>query len=372
MKHLTLSLVILVASLVAAACSSEPDPTSYAEMLRFVPDEADRRSVVVVIDYAALRALPLPEGTEGELTALEEIAIKAEQHLGIATLAPLGTYEASAFPEIAANWERYLGLAIDDIDQSLDAGQPGTRVGVAIGRFDRNAMVALLEQCTECVSPDVIEHAGVAYFDWGEGLGGDRRLEPPVFDHLGRGGQFQIDDAYVLRTLTAAAMTASLDARANDASVIERDDFRGLADALDGLEAHEDIEILSATFSDLHLGPDIVSGLAASGFAPASVKTALTQELLRPYSAYAVGIGRRDAESVALIVLAHDSEADAAENERRLDNRLATTTNIQNQPWSEVFSGWEIERDGTVIIATLEGGIHGASPYIPEPLLFHE
>jgi hypothetical protein len=75
---------------------------------------------------------------------------------------------------------------------------------------------------------------------------------------------------------------------------------------------------------------------------------------------------------VALIVLAHDSEADAAENERRLDNRLATTTNIQDQPWSEVFSAWAIERDGTVIIATLEGGIHRATPHIVEPLLFHE
>jgi hypothetical protein len=332
MKHLTLSLVILVASLVAAACSSEPDPTSYAEMLRFVPDEADRRSVVVVVDYAALRALPLPEGTEGELTALEEIAIKAEQHLGIATLAPLGAYEASAFPEIAANWERYLGLAIDDVYQTLYAGPPHNRVGVAFGGFDRGAMVALLEQCTECVSPDVIEHAGVAYFDWGEGLGGGERFEPPVFDNLGQGGQFQLDDAYVLRTLTAADMTASLDARANGASVIERDDFRGLADALDGMEAREDLEILAVTFSDLHLGPEIVSGLAANGFAPASVEIALAQELLRPYSAYAVGIGRRDAESVALIVLAHDSEADAVENERRLDNRLATTTNIQDQP----------------------------------------
>ena len=65
--------------LLGSGCGGEEaDPGSYAEMLRFVPDEASYRHRVTIVDYEALRALPLTADAPTDPTALERLDLAVE------------------------------------------------------------------------------------------------------------------------------------------------------------------------------------------------------------------------------------------------------------------------------------------------------
>ena len=61
----------------------------------------------------------------------------------------------------------------------------------------------MIADCAECPEPEILEHAGIEFYSWGEELklSIDRSLQPPAFDLLGRGSRIAVLDSLVLRTV---------------------------------------------------------------------------------------------------------------------------------------------------------------------------
>lgn len=372
---LPLTFVLL---LLAAACdTSNAGIASHEGILALIPDEPERRDAVWVVDYAALRELPLPSDApdEDSLTPIQDLTLRAREHARLHRIAPLASISASAFPEIEENWNTGLNFSIDDVDLDVHAGHsPAFPLGAAIGNFDATAIDEHVRACGQCTQPTRRTRDGTTYYDWGDGLVAGDRLSPPVFDNVGRGGQYLFTDRYVLRADDSSTFTSALDARDTDDSLQGNPTFVQLARTLDDLEA-KGIELLVAVMSDTHQGPSIHGELVDGqhdATRQAVVDAAFAVPLLVPYEAYALAGGIREGESVTVFVFVHRSTDAATENAGRLDERLASTRFWDGTSWSTLFGGWEIEANGTTVIATLDGLPRWEGPALGDPLLFHE
>ncbi len=371
MRNAWLALLGLLLTIATACGDSEPDLNSYSELLRFVPNDPEYRRWITVVDYEALRSLPPPDNSEG-LTAVQDLALRANTYATGLAIEPLGSRAAVAFPEIPANWDTAFGLTVDDADRSLVTGSPPQTVGVLVGSFDADAMVDRLKACDECTQPAEVTRGRNSYYDWGSGLGTGERFALPVFDNLGRGGTYRFTDRYVLHAFDREPITSSLDAITEGTSALEHPGLKQLADALDDISRREDIELLGANLTDIDSGPLGRSIFDESMLEHPTVQSALEEPLPRPHRGVALAVGLRDGEPIAALVLAHSTEANAEENVARLNERLTTTVDWEGRLWSASFPSWEIETDGATLIATLEGEAVLPIALGPTPLLFHE
>lgn len=371
MRNAWLAFLGLLLTIATACGDSEPDLNSYSELLRFVPNDPEYRRWITVVDYEALRSLPPPEDRDG-VTAVQDLALRANTYATGLGIAPLGSRAAVAFPEIPANWDTAFGLTVDDADRSLVTGPPAQTVGVLVGDFDAEAMIDSLEACDECIQPAEVTRDRNSYYDWGSGLGAGERFGLPVFDNLGRGGPYRFTDRYVLRAFDRESMTASLDAITEGTSALEHPGLKQLADALDELAQREDIELLGANLTDIDSGPLGRSIFDERVLEHPTVQSALEERLLRPHRGVALAVGLRDGEPITTLVLAHSTETNAEENVARLNERLTATVDWEGRLWSATFPSWAIETDGATLIATLEGEAVLPIALGPTPLLFHE
>ena len=117
------------------------------------------------------------------------------------------------------------------MEQSILAGEPPYVLEVASGRIDPEATESSLSRCTECEEPEIHEHRGVEFYSWGDDLRPnlDKRLQPPVFDELGRGGRIAVLDSLVLRTLWTQGMRSLIDAYRNNRDSLADDPDLALA-----------------------------------------------------------------------------------------------------------------------------------------------
>jgi hypothetical protein len=373
------ALLLLALAPATSACDSDPDLASHEGILGLIPDDPDRRAAVFTVDYAALRRLSTPTEAIGSiddtLSPLSRLNLAAQEYAGLDSLTPLGSRGVDAFPEIVRNWETGLGLSIDDFDLDVRAGGDAA-LAAAVGRFDADAIDAHLRDCAECMQPQRPTRDGTTYYDFGDGASGVRRLEPPVYDNLGRGGQYLFTDRYILHAFDSTLFEPAFDARGTDASLEGNPTFVELARTLDHIEAPEDVELLASIMSDLHQGPDLygpaIEELSAER--RAVVDEALAIQLLRPYTALAVAVGLRDDEQqITVVVLTHETPEAATENQARLLERLDSTRSWDGRPWTDLFSSWDVEVDDSTLVATFEGsprweiaGVYG------DPLLLHE
>src|SRR5690606_8669030 len=120
------------------------------------------------------------------------------------------------------------GLSVLDVKQWLEAGEPPDRLVAMRGAFDPDGFASRLAACGECAPADVSEHRGWPVYGWGEESGQDlgRRLQPPLFDHLGRGGRFALSDHLNARTPGRDAIHAVIDAYEGQGSLADVDEFR--------------------------------------------------------------------------------------------------------------------------------------------------
>lgn len=374
-RLIRLELLLFATVFAAGGClGSDDKPTSYVELLRFVPDQAEYRSSILIVDYAALRDLPAPDGLSEDASELEQLAARSDWYFDIEAIRPLGVTVTLKVPQILDDWEVALGVSIADVDRSLHVQVVGPNapsvIAVARGTFDADQVPPLLASCAECVPADRPSHEGVRYYDWGEGINARLRLAPPVYDDIGHGGQFHFTDDYILRTDQNSALTAAIDANQGPGSVADRADFGAIAEAL------ESRGVVVAVLTDRHQGPEWVAeglaGAADTELLPAVRRALASQPRLRPYSAYALGAGIEDGETFMTLVLAHASTDEATENVTRLRLRLEKTTTAEGEPWGNVFSSWEIESDGELLSATLRGAPRWTLVSLREALLLHE
>jgi hypothetical protein len=364
---------------------AEAEPGSYAEMLRFVPNDPSYRQRVTIIDYEALRALPLTADAPNDPTALERLVWATEYYTGDGPAVPLGSRELIAWPQIVDNWELGFGFTLDDVERELSfrgptvAGQPPgyTEIWLAVGDFDDEAVGGRLASCAECEPHEASEHEGWAIMSWPEGIDLEpaKRLAPPMRNNLGHGGSITITSERIVRADRLVMLNAALDARERDASEPREDALQALAKVL------EPLSLLVVQFSQWSSGPEMSAATARPipGFSAKVNEDRLrwdppaSEVRLRPYVAFALGGGIEGMEPVMTIALLHDTEAEASENVVRLGERLATTTTLEGVAWSELFSSWSIVAEGRVVVATLQGtprwGIGGRGW---DPLLLHE
>jgi hypothetical protein len=153
------------------------------------------------------------------------------------------------------------------------------------------------------------EHAGLTLYSWGSDFQQDlrNRLEPPVFDALGRGGHYVLSDAHVLRTLWSEGALEMIDAWQDDAPSLADDAaWRSAAQQIEALGA------FSATFSrDDGIAAELQALKERSG-----VTYGVEPEALTPPAVDALANGRDEAGApyTALVrVYRTEVEARAAE-----------------------------------------------------------
>jgi hypothetical protein len=173
---------------------------------------------------------------------------------------------------------------------------------------------------------------------WGDPLhlNLEQRLKPPLFDALGRAGAFSGTETALVHAFDVedvAATLATLDGE--EPGLEDEDDFALLAAALDEQET---------------VNGHLTDNVAAQGQGDDG------SVALRPYSAIAAGQGVDEEGLFLVIALAHENEADAAENASRLQERIAgATSQVSGQPWADLFADVEARAEGRIMVAVLRG-----------------
>ena len=350
--------------------------TPYEELLSLVPNTPETRSWVLMTDYALIRELfdvDLP-GPEVDEDQLKEFLIALSEATDNAM--PQGPF-ISGFKSIFETVSRdYLGFDVRNVDQSVEAGQPPGVLEAVRGRFDPEGTDRALRECAECPPPDRTSHLGVAFYSWGEDYHVDLRriLEPPAFDRLGRGGRIAVQEGYVFRTLATDDMKALIEASLGRwRSLGDLEELRLLARAMASLGAY------STLLTDL---TQRLEEAATMGLDDEALRSLRESPSLRPYLAFATGVGQDAGGAYMALALVHVDAASAEQNVGLLRRRIeeATSLRFPGTPWAEIFDAdsLEVSSDGRVLVAKLRrtGGRMGTSwlqfVMARDPLLLHE
>ena len=249
----------------------------------------------------------------------------------------------------------YLGFDIGDMEQSILAGEPPYVLEVASGRIDPEATERSLSRCTECEEPKIHEHRGVEFYSWGDDLRPNlaKRLHPPAFDELGRGGRIAVLDSLVLRTLWTQGMRSLIDAyRNNRDSLADDPDLALAAGELQSLGVYSailfgDVERFTTNPLDSLLSAEEQAQLE-------KMRAPLGMDTPDEFSALGAGVAK-DADGFLTILVFVYEDADVANrNVQGLEEMLANGQSIATgQPWTEYFPQSEVWSDGRALIARL-------------------
>ena len=332
-----------------------------AGLLGFVPLTEQSRLLVWYNDYVRAQE---SNGIESPLgNASDEDLRKHLEELQAAGLAP-GPW-ISGFSEYAAaqlKHREYLGFSIGDIEQSILAGEPPNEFEVATGHIDPGATSRALTACDDCPGPETHEHLGVKFYSWGEDytFDLDLRLQPPVFDELGRGGRVAVLDSLVFRTLATQNMWSLIetyrdgrDSLANDPDLLlaaGEMDAQGVYSALlfGNVEAFSERELFLGIFS-----PEERDRLQEIRTQPGPDEEK-DEYWMDRFTALGTGVAR-DADGFhTILIFVYEDEDMAASNLPALKERLANWNSLaSNRPWTEHFPQSEVWNDGRALIARL-------------------
>ncbi len=410
MRLLLVLWVIAVLAVVACAGSEptqSPMPTpaatsisTFEDMLRVIPDTPGTHASVFVIDYALMRELfdiPLPgpganeEAKEQYRDELLAAWMEGFSDFSAQTRTPFLSDGYTPWEPARQDHKQYLGSDIRNEDQTLVAGVLPEQMEVLRGRFDPTAFDRALSTCSgECTPPDTQEeYKGVTVHSWGEDFESDltKRLAPPAFDQLGRGGRIAVQDSYVFRTVWTDGMKALIDASLDKRpSLADWEDYRLVTQGMSELAAY------GMFLSDQTQGFEQMLEAIAEGFSMtmndqvclrvgAEVQR---QPMLRRYQVFATGVGKDEMGNYTALVLVHSDEGSATENAVLLRKRIEEVTSGVRvgstlKTWAELFDTNRIEVDvkGRVLLAKLRP-TERTPPYWldwvlqQDPLLLHE
>jgi hypothetical protein len=346
-------------------------------MLRLIPDLPETRNFLTINSHARIRelyhiSLPPPE-----------TGVEARDAYIAALLGPSGSARVGELAWIAGIGEpyapntpirrQYVGYDVQDVDVETRAGAPPFIWEAAKGRFDPGRSNALLQTCAECPAAARERYSqeiykGVTIHSWGDGLMVDLALRssPPVFDQLGRAKPLAVQKQYVFGTATVEGVKLLVDVSSGEtatvegirvSSLAELDTFRTLAESLWELGAY------SALLSDL---TQQIRNYQDDG-----------TPLLRPYLAFATGIGLDAQGEYMALVLVHSTAAAASENVGLFRRRIEEAGSLQfGRPWKELAAPVDVTAKGTVLLAKLRGGDMTRNWigwfYNRDPLIVHE
>ena len=341
-----------------------------------IPDTPDYRRNIYINDYNRMRSafdLLLTGPKDESLKAVERGLLGIDlPYLGEdAYFSPLNMYFT------AGNWDtdqnsHYLALEYGNMEQSIVApGKPvdssfDSRLEVIQGTFASGGMEAAIKGCSECPEPRLNEHRGVSYYGWGDDYvtNDELKLTPPVFDYWGRGGHVTTLKSRVLRTFGEREMETLIDMTMTDVeSLADVEEFRVLAQGIYELGAYA---MYLTDNVELWALDEYRKALEAGTYGDHLGNVNNTGPWLRPFDAFAVGVGEDEGGAYMALTLLHSDDVSATDNVgllRRIieEERSALT----DTPWSEHFdvNRLDIRAEGNILLAKL-GGLSPPSVWI--------
>lgn len=348
MKKLIIGLLLVVILLVPVSCGSPRKENSFLEMLKVVPDTQGTRFGVYISDHAKVREtydIPLPP-LDADNEAIMEYFMALAGHpstglriAGASFVSGLGPSRAYESPIRRQN----IGFGPQDVDQDISAGGPPLTIEAIKGDFDLAAIEEAISRCDESVMPDIVSYEGIVIYDWGPDIHRERRLMPPAFDNLGRGGAIAVQEDYVFRVLTLEAVEVMIDAsQGRVTSLADNPDFSLMAEALWEMGAHS-----------IFLSDRVVD---REEDAP------LPQSLLFGPRTYGTGVGWRVTElagalrafTFMAIVLVYDSPEEARSEVGGFIGRMQRSASFWTEEpwWRDIAGGYGVWVDGCTIRAS--------------------
>ncbi|MEX0763068.1 MAG: hypothetical protein WD208_06515 [Dehalococcoidia bacterium] len=361
-----------------ATAEVEPDGP-YTRLLARIPDTEETRWSVSMTDMAAVRDLAGVDRPGDEADADDMMDYLVALHTAVSDRGGRGLgfegWLSGMHQEQLSSGvspRPYLAFDARDVDQVVEYGAAPGRVELIHGNYAPEATDSALESCDECEEHETVEHAGEMFYVWNEDAEGQvaKRRAPPAFDEVGRGGQVHVGEGFVSRTLSNDKMKLLIDtAVGNKPSLADSEDYLLAANVL------EDSETVTAIFSSVDYSTANLLQMLGSRFSSHDSITQTEIEaqmsagpLLLPFNMLASGMGFSDDDVFTTLVIVHDTEADAAENAGRLEQRIesaemplwqvmARPPDGESEPvyWRDRLDDYEITAEGRTVIARLQG-----------------
>jgi DNA-binding CsgD family transcriptional regulator len=317
------------------------EPSAFLALLEYVPAVGD--STLYYSDYAAAREFLGVQPPSQDAEPAELIA-----YWGALSAAGMQQNPISAnFTNSAATFNAEVGLNIANLDASLHLGPEEGECGgahVFAGRFDTGRIDSTLRQSASFRDAvKKLTHAGVGYFWWHNGCSSNGALGGP--------GQMVISDDLVYWSSQSSADTVSMIEASGGmtASLPELQPYQLIA------QAFAETGVFSA-YVQVHSDPlwfEPARELAEGEYGRNGPNVVEAQGYLRPYTGFAVGVGRDAEGTYAVLVFLHSNAEDAATNARILEARVDSGTRYRGRPWSDTITRRDITVDGTVLQARL-------------------
>ena len=195
------------------------------------------------------------------------------------------------------------------------------------------------------------------FYSWGEDYKPDlkKRLQPPAYDVLGRGGRIAVLDSVVFRTLGTAGMRSLIRTYGgNGDSLADDPDLALAAGALQNLGVYSallagDVERFTDPLGSL-LSPEERAQLQKMRD-QLQMEAGTTSE---KYSVLGAGVAKDSDGFVTILVFVYEDEGAASRNVQDFEERLANGRSmLTGQPWTEYFPEGEVWNDGRALIARL-------------------
>jgi hypothetical protein len=330
--------------------------STFAAALRLVPADAARGEDGITVTMTSYRNFYTALDAETPRGSQEWIDIQAHAFRDDRISPATGWgFERSALAPLSENWET-AGIDPGAFELVVDYGEPPFRVGIALGTFDPQKLVRSVPSCDGCEADlDRSDHSGVAVLAWGDDpLRVDlrRRLAPPFWDNLGRGGAFAAKKSYLVHAVHRRDIEYVLDAagrRPNKLAPASQSGTLGGEPVFAAMAAEMDrLNVINAFLTDVLDGQRLE-------FDPNQPPQA-DGEPLREYVAIGVGQGLDRDGVFAVIIIAHDKDADAKANVDLLKDRFEQATSVtSSRPWRDIYEVESVFQSGKLVIARVRG-----------------
>ena len=367
---LAVAAVLLLAAAFAACgggqsatddASGLPPQGPFLALMNLIPLNEESRAFISFNNYAKAREAnsiqaPAEDASDEDLEEYLFGLFSLDTPTGLAAGPWISGFSRQSIEQLERR--TYLSFDIGDMEQSILAGEPPYVLEVASGRIDPEATERSLSRCTECEEPKIHEHRGVEFYSWGDDLrpNMDKRLHPPAFDELGRGGRIAVLDSLVLRALWTQGMRSVIDAyRNNRDSLADDPDLARAAGELQSLGVYS--AILFGNVERFTFGP-LYSLLSAEERAQLEKTRAElgmeAEDAQDEFSALGAGVAKDADGFLTILVFVYEDEDVANRNVQGLEEMLANGQSIATgQPWTEYFPQSEVWSDGRALIARL-------------------
>jgi len=231
-----------------------------------------------------------------------------------------------------------LGFWPSDLTAEIQVGQPPSMTSIAVGGFDA---ATVLDRAAATDGADRTEVGGTEVVSWLDDNAMELNLDTPLGRIRGQAGRLALPaDRVLVHTTTDADMAQAIDAIGGARpSLAERRGLGPVATALD------DAGVVAAYLSESPIT------LAGQHMTEQQHAQAAGSELA-PYLAYGVGGGLDDGAPSLVIVLAHDTDDEAAANAERLAVNVGEGIDLASgRRWNTLLTEPRIEQHDTTVVA---------------------